>query len=82
MNSSPSRDGWRGWLAVFGVVAAYDVWALRTDHQTLSEYAHDHPTAALVVPIYLICHFHRWPSRLSGYDPLQLLATRLARGKA
>lgn len=35
--SRPSPAMW-GWAAIGGIVVAYDVWALRTNHETMSRF--------------------------------------------
>jgi hypothetical protein len=72
----------RAWLTLFAFVVAYEASAaIRADWELLSEAAdrhrRNHPVLTHTTVAYLSGHLlRRWPSR---FDPLHLLAERLAR---
>ena len=78
-------EGAAGWAAVGAVVAAYDLWALRGGHETLSAAyaaASEHPVgrvALLAADAVLLAHLWRWPRSAARFDPLGAAARRLGR---
>jgi hypothetical protein len=78
-------EGVAGWAAVGAVVAAYDLWALRGGHETLSAAyaaASEHPVgrvALLAADAVLLAHLWRWPRSAARFDPLGAAARRLGR---
>lgn len=67
-------------------MAAWDVWALRGGHRTLSSaYAHAAHSRVGRVPVavavvYLVRHLEAWPSRFARVDPLRAAAGGLGDG--
>jgi hypothetical protein len=74
--------GVRAWAALFGFVAAYDLWAVLTRHETLSAAFHRGRTggrgwAVVLGWTYLTLHLlHAIPRRL---DPLAVSAANARR---
>jgi len=80
-------EGVAGWAVLAATVAAWDVWAIRRGHTTLSAaYAaaaqHRAGQAALLATdAVILSHLWGWPRALSRFDLLSLAARRLSAGK-
>ena len=80
-----STHGLFGWAAVVSLVAAWDVWAALTDHETLSgAYARAmrRPAgrvATTAATAYLVAHLQGWPRSLHHLDPLNVAGSQLRR---
>ena len=77
------RDGLLGWGIIGAVVAVWDLWALRTQHTTLSSAcygaAHGRHGAVVVAGVvYLAAHLLGWPRAFREHDPLYVVGERLA----
>lgn len=81
-------EGVAGWATVLGATAAWDIWALRGGHTTLSTAygsAARHPlgkVALLVADTVLLAHLWGWPSVARRLDPFAAAARRLSVGAA
>ena len=75
-----------GWATVLGATAAWDIWALRGGHTTLSTAygsAARHPlgrVALLVADTVLLAHLWGWPRSARRLDPFAMAARRLSAG--
>lgn len=80
----PAAEGVAGWTMLAATVAAWDIWALRRGHTTLSAAytaAAQHRVgrvALLVLDAVIVSHLWHWPRGLSKFDPLSLAARRLS----
>jgi hypothetical protein len=80
----PTVEGVAGWTVLAATVAAWDIWALRRGHTTLSA-AHaaaaQHrvgQVALVVVDAVIVSHLWHWPRAASRFDPLAIAARRLS----
>ena len=87
-NVEPERHpehGHLGWAAVGGFVAAWDIWAALTEHETLSgAYARAlrSPRSRVITTVataYLVVHLQGQPKVLKKVDPLNLLGSTIRR---
>ena len=80
----PTAEGVAGWTVLAATVAAWDIWALRRGHTTLSAAyasAAQHrvgQVALVVVDAVIVSHLWHWPRALSKFDPLSLAARWLS----
>ncbi|MHB1509119.1 MAG: hypothetical protein ACYCST_04390 [Acidimicrobiales bacterium] len=81
-----AAEGLAGWAAVLGTTAAWDLWALRGGHTTLSTAygtAARHPlgrVALLAADAVLLAHLWGWPRAAGHFDPFAMAARRLSSG--
>lgn len=62
-------EGEKACTAVLVVAGVYDVWALATNRETISEAVYRHRKWARYLNVYLVLHFeHIIPNK---YDPLR-----------
>ena len=84
----PTAEGVAGWAMLAATVAAWDIWALRRGHTTLSAAyaaAAQHrvgQVALVVVDAVIVSHLWHWPRAAARFDPLSLAAHRLSTGVA
>lgn len=80
--STEPENGWVGVLAIVAATVGWDVHALRTGQQTISEWIGNlvarHPVMGWTPLLYLLAHLTRHPRWLHRYDPLRLVATEIA----
>lgn len=80
----PAAEGVAGWVVLGATVAAWDIWALRRGHTTLSAAytaAAQHrvgQVALVVVDAVIVSHLWHWPRAAARFDPLSLAARRLS----
>jgi hypothetical protein len=74
-----------GWVALAGLVAAWDIWAALTGKETLSgayRRSLGSPAGRVVTTLgttYLVLHLQGWPRPLSRLDPLNVAGRQLRR---
>jgi hypothetical protein len=74
-----------GWVALAGVVAAWDIWAALTGRETLSgayRRSLGSPVGRVATTLgttYLVLHLQGWPRPLSRLDPLNVAGRHLRR---
>jgi len=83
-----AAEGLAGWATVLGTTAAWDIWALRGGHTTLSTAygtAARHPLgrfALLAADAVLLAHLWGWPRAAGHLDPFAMAARRLSASAA
>jgi hypothetical protein len=83
--SAVSTHGLVGWAVLGSLVVAWDVWAVLTDHETLSgAYSRAMRSragrvATTAATAYMITHLQGWPRSLHHLDPLNVAGSQLRR---
>lgn len=67
----------RVWVCVIGSALAWDVFAIRTQKETLSGWCEKHFRTTAVVGTYLMAHLVGRPRALQSVDPLRWVARKL-----
>ena len=83
MRPTEPQNGYVGVVAIVGATVVWDVHALTTDQQTISEWVGNfvqaHPVTGWAIMMYLLFHLTRHPRILRRIDPLRIVADSLAR---